>query len=265
MIVSTSKRFIIIHVPKTGGTTLTYTFGPYSDTIAKYPFLGKVIDLNVPNRIRFNFEETPQKRKLVKECWDDLTDVLKQHPERVGYQAVAHHRFSQHSRIRDVFNKEILEKNADFYKFGFVRNPWSYCLSVFLDKFVAPRMWAVEDTQAKRKELITPENLNKFVTDQFTALEENELTMFFDRTQRSYFVDKSGEIAVDHIARFENLNDELDMLCKKLDIPKVEVKSDQQNKGNFEKMSYRDFFDDKTRDLVGEEFEEDIEEFGYSY
>jgi len=44
MIASSSKIFIMIHLPSTGRTTVTYTFGPHSDMIAKYSFLGHVLD-----------------------------------------------------------------------------------------------------------------------------------------------------------------------------------------------------------------------------
>ena len=46
----------MVHVPKTGGTTLTFTFGPHSDMIAKYPFLGVVLDPASPNELRWKFK-----------------------------------------------------------------------------------------------------------------------------------------------------------------------------------------------------------------
>ena len=263
MIVSSSKRFLMVHIPKTGGTTLTYTFGPHSDMIAKYPFLAPVLDVSAPNQLRWKFNESAIKARLLEECWNELPAPLQEDPRGLGYQAVAHHRFAQHSRLTDEINLDVLSTCETYFKFAFVRNPFDYMFSVFLDKVVGPQMWRAPDPAACRRELLTEKHFADFVGHTIDPPEA--LGMFVQRSQLSYIVDHQGEVAVDHVARFERYDEEVALLCRHLDVERVEVAREQENRANFEGLAYADFYDAPTRDLVEECFEADFEAFDYRF
>ena len=200
---------------------------------------------------------------MLEECWHELSDHLQEDPEGLGYQSVAHHRFEQHSRLLDPVNQDVLPACADFFKFAFVRNPFDYMFSLFLDKVVTAQMWSAPDPAARRRELLTGSHFGAFVEQ---AMEPREaLRMFVQRSQLSYILDRHGEWAVDYVARFERYDEEVDMLCQRLGVERIEVSRDQQNRGNLEALSYADFYDAPTRSLVEQRFEVDLEAFGYGF
>ena len=72
-------------------------------------------------------------------------------------------------------------------------------------------------------------------------------------------------IVLDYIGRFENIDSEFTKVMAKLGLegqvtlPKVNVsRKDEQR-------SYRDFYTDKTRDLVAKWYAREIETFGYEF
>jgi len=264
MIVSTEKRYLMIHVPKTGGTTLTFLFGQYSDNLRKFPFLRRVLDVNAPNQIRWNFKDSLEYSRILSECQDSISPYLQKHPEGIGFQAVAHHMFSQHSSIDHPVNRDVVATNPGFFKFGFVRNPWDYVFSLFLDKEVGSGMLGQTDPEETRRRLRTPENFRRFV-EAGACRRPTHLKMFFKQTQRSYLTDANGTLAVDHVARFERHDEEVKYLCDRLDVAPQQVKNEQQNRSNREGASYREFYDSSARDLVARHFSEDIEAFDYSF
>jgi hypothetical protein len=252
----------MVHIPKTGGTTLTYTFGPHSDMIAKYPFLAPVLDLSAPNQLRWKFNESAIKARLLEECWNELPAPLQEDPRGLGYQSVAHHCFAQHSLLTDPVNQDVLSTRESYFKFAFVRNPFDYMFSLFLDKSVRPQM-SGPDPAPRRRELLTEKHFADFVAN---AMDRPEaLGMFVQRSQLSYIVDLTGEVAVDHVARFERYDEEVALLCRHLDVERAEVTREQENRANFEGLAYADFYDATTRGRVEKCFEADFEAFDYRF
>jgi len=263
MIVSSSKSFIMIHVPKTGGTTLTYTFGPHSDMIAKYPFLGQVLDTTAPNELRWKFNTSDVKARLVDECREDIAPSLLRDLSGLGYQAVAHHRFLQHSRLADEVNREVLGACDGFFKFAFVRNPFDYMFSLFLDKIVGKGSWSAPQPAVRRRELLTKARFEEFVAD--VVEEPGDLKLFTRRTQLSYLLDLRGELASDHVARYERYDQEVDYLSRHLGIEQAQVAPQQRNRANLEGLEYRDFYDARSKSLVETCFAVDLETFDYEF
>ena len=129
--------------------------------------------------------------------------------------------FWQHStalEVKKYFTKQGWDWD-DYFKYVVVRNPWDRYLS-FINyyKFCA-------DNYIKNKVGLTPQQINQGEVS--VALFRNNRPpkqIMLDLIQRTggiwmnqdqYFKDEKGQIIVDYIANFDNINDEFKLFCKK--------------------------------------------------
>ena len=79
-------------------------------------------------------------------------------------------------------------------------------------------------------------------------------------TQTSCLVDGSGNLLVDFIGQFENLNEDFQSICHK-----VGISANLPHINKSKRMGYQDYYDVETRDLTARLYAEDIERFGYTF
>lgn len=143
----------------------------------------------------------------------------------------------KHYTINKWRNNENFKK---YFKFSIVRNPWSAAYSFYkyrkkIDHFphefgdwvscVNPKLW---------KDFMSPLR----------------------------YLRVENEIAVDYIAKFENLKIEWAYLCGRMNIENKALphKNDSTNREN-----YRDHYNKKTRDFIYLKMKEDIDFFKYDF
>lgn len=78
--------------------------------------------------------------------------------------------------------------------------------------------------------------------------------------QRQWLVGEEGEMLVEFIGRFENLQQDFDHICGRLSVQAELGHAKPSSRG-----SYRDYYDTETEALVAECFAEDLELFGYRF
>ncbi|HLL31981.1 MAG TPA: sulfotransferase family 2 domain-containing protein [Allosphingosinicella sp.] len=78
--------------------------------------------------------------------------------------------------------------------------------------------------------------------------------------QTNMVSDESGNLIVDHIHKFENLAESYVEIMKRLDI-----KSDLPKLNSSKHREYHSYYNEKTKRLVAQAFDKDIELFGYSW
>lgn len=166
-------------------------------------------------------------------------------------------------------------ESKEYFKFCFVRNPW--------DKMVS--MWRYMERHtflsyvnsksftgfARRKYSFWDKNsgsnlneyveINKLIPDKLTF--DAFLLYIFDSEMKVIFESGSSfSKNADFIGKYENLKNDFDFICDKLKLPRTNL--DVANKSDRNK-DYRVYYNNRTRDLVGDAFSEDIINFNYSF
>lgn len=138
------------------------------------------------------------------------------------------------------------------FKFAFVRNPWDLQVSSY------------HHIQRERPQLLEPgESFEAFLRRKLDP--ERPWQYHIDTSitrQTDYLTDLRGELIVDFIGRYENLQADFDTACDRIGLARQVLphrrKADDRNR-------YREYYDASTRALVAEHFAADIERLDYSF
>jgi chondroitin 4-sulfotransferase 11 len=138
------------------------------------------------------------------------------------------------------------EKYNDYYKFAFVRNPWSRLASEYF--------W--------RKNFLKLTNLPAF--DEFICMAELKVKQahYYDEPFSDHFIPQSEfVIDVDDIFKFEEFEKNVHSVAKILAIEigainKKPIKSHDK---------YWKYYDSQTKSIIAEVYAEEIERFGYEF
>lgn len=131
-----------------------------------------------------------------------------------------------------------------FYTFAFVRNPW--------DRLVSQYSYLLR-TESHRHHAIVK------AMDGFGDYVDFQLARG-SWLQSTYVVDRDGKILVDFVGRFERLTDDFSTVCET-----IGVEATMPHVNASKHKDYRDYYDDATRERVGEHFREDVERFEYTF
>jgi hypothetical protein len=143
----------------------------------------------------------------------------------------------------------------EYYKFAFVRNPWSRCVS----KWEYRRRVAFGETNSSNqvKLAITSRNLiNKCGTFEGMIRQNNA-----GEPQHHWLFDDTGRKSVNFIGKLENLQEDFNTICDKIGIPHQQL----PHKNATKHKHYTEYYDEETKQIVEEKYAKDIEYFGYEF
>jgi chondroitin 4-sulfotransferase 11 len=173
--------------------------------------------------------------------------------------------FYQHGTAQQCSNSlQKLNKNfSDYFSFVIVRNPWDRYYSFFKYYKEYAKKYKNKDTSIKWNDVAV--NQGRICVRLFEG-ETDEIVLrniiLNNSCQSDYYTNKNGEIMVSHIAKFENLNKEFELLCNQ-----VNVNYSPLLHGNKSiiKNSYYNIYTKETINLVAEKEKNVIELKGYKF
>jgi hypothetical protein len=165
--------------------------------------------------------------------------------------------FFQHDPAAEIKRKVPPEVWDGYFKFSIARNPW--------DRIVSDFSWRARnrpELQPRRRwyhrlgvpfdEFGATRNLFR----EFVAGDE------WTTNDRFYLLD--DKLCVDFVIRYERLTEDLTEVCRRVGLPSVELprlKAGLRKGGH----SYRDYYDDASKAIVGERHRNDVRLFGYEF
>lgn len=173
--------------------------------------------------------------------------------------------FYQHDgaiRAKKQFAKNNWNWN-EYYKFTIVRNPWQRYFSFFkyFKSYGEKYMRRDESINWREPEI----NQGKLCVELFKDKDDQTVLkniILNNDSQDSYFCDESGKIIVDHIAEFQNLQNEFVFLCDQVGIQTPTL---QHGNKSSNRLNMRDIYNQELIDLVAEKEEGAIQLKGYDY
>jgi len=141
-----------------------------------------------------------------------------------------------------------------YFTFSIVRNPFDRMLSRY--------------TWGKRKNLWNryTSSFNIFVK----RIDEGKKVMSTPhriwlrealKSQSQMLCNEDGDLLVDYIGKFENLQEDFNTICDKIVIPRQVL----PHKNKSKHKHYTEYYNDETRSIVAKKYVKDIEMFGYEF
>ena len=206
MYISDSHKFIFIHIRKSAGGSIGNSLRPISNP------LKKDVKAKIKGRI-LGLETNYQKYPFRQHC-----SIIK---------------------VKDVVPKKIYE---NYFKFAFVRNPYTRLVSEY--EYIKRR-----PEHGRHKKVI------KMDFKQYIQYQSKR----YDAHQINMLTDKKGVIQMDFIGKFENLKEDWNYVCEKLNLDSTTLI--HQKKAS--KVNYNNYYNDENRNLVAQLWHDDLEIFGY--
>ena len=172
--------------------------------------------------------------------------------------------YQGHKKAMEI-KEHLKEPWEDFFKFCFVRNPW--------DRFVSAYTYYTQSISSVYSLFrFTQEHYKKHTTlgqqiaqcktfrEFCLNVDRFDLDLHFE-PQADYVTDAEGNLLVDYIGRFENLDSDLNKICNRIGIPEIRLPHYRKTK----RKHYKEYFDNETVDVVRRKYMHDIELFNYTF
>ena len=80
--------------------------------------------------------------------------------------------------------------------------------------------------------------------------------------QTDYLTDLQGNLCMDFIAKYENLQDDFNTICEQLKLPTATL---PHKRKATDRQTYHRYYSDELAELVDRHFQKDINLLGYHY
>lgn len=236
MIISHDKRFIFMKTKKTAGTSIEIFLSKFcapGDIITPISPEDEFLRIESGGKSARNYYRLKNVRQLY---WETI-NALKQS----RWPRLKNDIFWQHMGAKEIITRIPQEIWKNYFKFCFVRNPWDRAVSKFY--------WDKEDEH--KGEVFS-------IDDSFKVSDPSENVDI-------YSID--GEIVVDYIGRFENLENDLKEISAKIGIPFQGAEDLPYAKGNVRKdrRHYSKILKKDQAEYIARKCAMEIEWFGYQF
>lgn len=180
--------------------------------------------------------------------------------------------FMSHGKVTN----DISIKHSNFLKVAFVRNPWSwvashYCTTQYTNQFGLRKTSSSSSTYSQWKNCHEEKEwLNNLKNEKVNF--KNYIKQFIENANnQSYYIMENGNMNIDFIGHYESLEKDVSKILNILDIKTEEKFPMIQNEGSSRKpffyktTDYVSFYNEETKNLIAENFKEDIQRFNYKF
>ncbi len=145
------------------------------------------------------------------------------------------------------------KKTKNYFKFTFVRNPFDRFVSTY---FYFKKYGRDGCGDIEMGNVVNRYNSLKDFVINFDKIHKTEWCYPHWKQQTNWIYKD-----IDFIGRFENLQEDFNIVCDKIGIPQQELPHRNKSKHKH----YTEYYDDETRQIVAEKYAKDIEYFGYEF
>ena len=170
-----------------------------------------------------------------------------------------------HMSIQELENYYLDLDINSFYKFAFVRNPWERFISLYNDMTFQrngqKKLMNYSLLEKKKNSIFyKTKNFKEFAKsfESSNWINEAHFKPQFD------FLSKNGELVMDFIGRFENLNSDWEKIKNDIGLNYL-GEIGHQRKSNKNLCNYKEFYDNETIDIVSRIYKKDIQIFNYDF
>jgi hypothetical protein len=248
MLVSDQYRFIFVHIPKVAGTSIQqglresiYNNWELGNWEIEW-FLRRINSYLIPlskNKICLG-------NPLYNETHNSLKNPLYNKPINENLPEKAH---AKAIEIRAMLGAE---KYDNYFKFAFVRNPWSLVLSMY--RYGNRKKQPTNNPSLKTARKLTfEEYVESFIARHPTL-----------QLQKAWVTNESGNISVDYIGKFETLQEDYNKILEKIGLPPRNLPGLNIDPSKIA-IAYRNSYNSKTQSIIYERYKDDIDLFGYTF
>ena len=165
-----------------------------------------------------------------------------------------------HMSTQDYVNMNGLDIFEEYFTFSICRNPF--------DWFVSHFFWDVEKYHESKRRKTIPKERRRFIVEECNTDFNLYLKKATERAANNPHYPfkwpsmKEFMAGVNVIGRFENLQEDFNLICEKAGIPPGELPHAKKSKA---RPHYSEFYNEKSAEIVYDLLRADIDYFGYSF
>lgn len=158
--------------------------------------------------------------------------------------------------VNGIRGKEIAGEHwNNYFKFAFVRNPFSRVVSWYLHLKREIRLGL------KGHKINDPGTFDNFVKNYCEIYKHKKLESFYIFQNQLDFLNDGTDVNINKIGTFENLQDDYAYICDIIEIDKVRL-SHHKKWGD---PDYQKYYNDELKQIMYKRFEKDFDYFGYRF
>tara|TARA_Y100001973_G_C5184814_1_gene327156 strand:- start:1405 stop:2034 length:630 start_codon:yes stop_codon:yes gene_type:complete len=151
---------------------------------------------------------------------------------------------------------------SDYFTFSFVRNPWDMTVSMYHYLWESDHLWPRR--WRKINQSFSKLSFSEWLKDEaFKSPVIRSIDVAKKGGANGSLLDwvEYGDHKLNFIGKFENLQEDFNIVCDKIGIPRQQL----PHKNKSKHKHYTEYYDEETREIVEKKYAKDIEYFGYKF
>ena len=181
---------------------------------------------------------------------------------RENFEDIHDRNFSPLLKLQQVPNFDVLLKQDHYFRFCFVRNPYTRILSAYLDKIAGnsfrEKSIVLSQLGHNMRDMSIPISFEQFVS----AVEKQPLSMMDNHWRPQYYSTYQDTINYDFIGKLERFDEDYSYVMDKLGASDYYIKESRHATGSSSKFA--EYYTEDLLERVCKLFQIDFEKFGYN-